>query len=564
MKALLFFLFALYLCMHSFCHAQTPGIKLLIKGKDSLETSIIDSISYINSFQSLSELKQEIKTLENKLLELGYLNLISKGFKKKSDILIENNLQLNLKYKTLTIFYNNESIPLEIINKISIEATDSSFTISFTKTEETLQYLTNYLVNQGNTFSSISLDKIKKKDNTVYALLNISQAQTRTVDDIIIKGYTKFPSAYLKYYSKLKKGIVFKKEEIINRSLVIDNLGFAKNLKPPEALFENDSTKIYMYLEKRSANTFDGFLGFSSDTETGDLEINGYLNLNLINNLNFGEKLNITYKNDGNEQQRFEVDISLPYIFKTPIGIDAGLSIFKKDSSFLITNQKINLNYLISNKSNVFVGYSTTTSDNLLNIPSPTLNINDYTSSFIRTGVNYTTKQNNELFAIKNRYAITAEFGSRKTNLETTDQIKGQLELQYLFKLNRRNSIFISNSSAAILSDNLFVNELLRFGGINSMRGFEENSINASLYNVLNTEYQYILASNLYIHSIIDYSYFEDQTTDLIDNLTSFGFGLGLNTQTGLFKIIFANGKNSDSNFTFSNTKVHISLNARF
>ncbi|GAA4113121.1 membrane protein [Aquimarina addita] len=539
-------------------------IQLNIKGKDSTETSIIDSISYLKSFQSLSELKKEVQTLQQKLLELGYLDLTSQNLHKKSDTLLEKRLQLNLKYKTLNVFYDPKYIPNEILQKKSLTVTDSSFTIPFHKTKETLQYLTNYLVNQGNTFSNISLNKIQQNNNAIYAQLIVSESQTRTVDDIIIKGYTNFPSSYLKYYTRLKNGILFKKEEIINKSLIIDNLSFAKNIKPPEVLFENDSTRVYLYLEKKSANTFDGFLGFSSDTETGDLEINGYLNLNLVNNLNFGEKLNILYKNDGSEQQRFEANISLPYILKSPIGIEAGLSIFKKDSSFLITNQNVNLNYLITNKANIFVGYSATTSDNLLETPSPTLNINDYTSSFIRAGANYTTRQNNLLFPIKNRYAITTEFGSRKTITETIDQTTGQIDLQYLFRLNGRNSIFISNSAAAILSDNLFVNELLRFGGINSMRGFEENSINASLYNVLNTEYQYILASNLYIHSIIDYSYFEDQTTNLTDNLTSFGFGLGLNTQTGLFKIIFANGKNSDSNFKFSNTKVHISLTARF
>ncbi|MFD2565030.1 ShlB/FhaC/HecB family hemolysin secretion/activation protein [Aquimarina rubra] len=564
MKTSLFYILLLIICIHSFCNAQNTILKLSIKGKDSIESSKIDSIGYTTNFKNFLDLKTEIDITQEKLLKSGYLDVRLLELKKTSDSLLTGILELNKKYNQLTIYYNKELIPKEILNQISSKVTESQFSIPFEKTEQTLQFLTDQLVNQGNTFSNLSLTKIKKDKNNVFAKLISSKSKTRTIDDITIKGYSKFPYSYLKYNTRIRTGNIFNKGNIIEKSKKIDNLGFAKNIKAPEVLFEKDSTKVYLYLEKRSANSFDGFLGFSSDTESGNLELNGYLNLNLINNLNFGEQLNLIYKSDGNEQQRFQANISLPYLLKTPIGIEAGLDIFKKDSTFLITEQKVNLNYLVNDKNSLFIGYKTISSDNLLDTPQPALNIYDYTSSFYGIGFNHTKRQNSNLFPIKNKYAITTEFGSRKTETENTSQIRGSLNISYIFKLNQRNSIFLSNTAAAIVSDDLFLNELFRFGGINSIRGFEENSINASLYNVINTEYQYILSQNLYIHSIIDYSYFEDESIELSKNLTSLGFGLGLNTKTGLFRIIFANGKSSESNFKFSNTKVHISLNATF
>jgi len=539
-------------------------LNLTLQGKDTLETSKIDSTQYTKSFKNFNALKNEIEITRKKLVKLGYLDIKVLSIEKTSDSSFVGALELNRKYKKLTLFYDKQLIPKEILKKITATITEDTFSVSFERTEETLQFLTNYLVNQGNTFSSLSLTEIKKSNDQVTARLVSSKSRTRTIDDIVIKGYSKFPSSYLKYNNRIRKGTVFNKTNIIARSKTIDNLGFAKNNKPPEVLFEKDSTKVYLYLEKRSANTFDGFLGFSSDTESGNLELNGYLNLNLINNLNYGEQLNLIYKSDGNEQQRFQADITLPYILKTPIGIEAGLTIFKKDSSFLITDQKVNLNYLINDKKKLSLTYKTTISDILLEKPQPALNINDFSSSFFGIAFDHIERQNNSLFPIKNQYTFTAAFGSRKTTTETIDQIKGSLSVHYTFELNQRNFILLKNETAALFSDNLFTNELYRFGGINSIRGFEENSINASLYNTLNSEYQYILSQNLYIHTIIDYAYFEDETNELSDNLTSFGFGLGLNTQTGLFRIIFANGKNSDSNFKFSNTKVHLSLNAKF
>ena len=52
--------------------------------------------------------------------------------------------------------------------------------------------------------------------------------------------------------------------------------------------------------------------------------------------------------------------------------------------------------------------------------------------------------------------------------------------------------------------------ELHRFGGVNSIRGFYENSLQASLLTSLITEYRYVLASGIYAHSIVDYGYFRD------------------------------------------------------
>ncbi|WP_299440275.1 ShlB/FhaC/HecB family hemolysin secretion/activation protein [uncultured Aquimarina sp.] len=564
MKTQLFYLFLLNICIHSFCNAQNSVLHLSLKGKDSLETLKTDSIGYKKNFKGFLDLKNEIENFQKRLLKSGYLDARLITLKKTSDSSFTGRFELNKKYKQLTIHYNKQFISKKFLKQISNTVTDNHFSIPFQKTEETLQLLTNHLVDQGNTFSNLSLIEISKGENEVFAKLVSSKSKIRTIDDIIIKGYNKFPQSYLKYNSRIRKGIVFKKSDVVKKSLTIDNLGFAKNIKSPEVLFEKDSTKIYLYLEKKSANAFDGFLGFSTDTESGNLELNGYLNLNLINNLNFGERLNLIYKSDGNEQQRFQANLSLPYILKTPIGIEASLDIFKKDSSFLITEQNIRLNYLINDKNNLSIGYKAISSNNLLDIPQPILNINNYSASFFGIGFNHTKRQNNDLFPVKNTYSIEAEFGSRSTDTESINQIKGSINLSYIFELNQRNSIFLKNTASIIISDDLFTNELFRFGGINSIRGFEENSVNASLYNVLNTEYRYILSQNLYAHSIIDYSYFEDESNRISDNLTSFGFGLGLNTQTGLFKIIFANGKNSNSNFRFSNTKVHISLNATF
>jgi hemolysin activation/secretion protein len=112
-------------------------------------------------------------------------------------------------------------------------------------------------------------------------------------------------------------------------------------------------------------------------------------------------------------------------------------------------------------------------------------------------------------------------------------------------------------------SDTYLFNELIRFGGINSMRGFEENSINTSGLGILVSEYRYQLSPTLYIHSIIDAGYFEAPGQS-DQKLYGFGFGFGLLTDAGLLKFNLANGQVENQNFRFSDSKIHLSLRTTF
>jgi hypothetical protein len=84
------------------------------------------------------------------------------------------------------------------------------------------------------------------------------------------------------------------------------------------------------------------------------------------------------------------------------------------------------------------------------------------------------------------------------------------------------------------------------------------------MFSSVLTEYRYVLSSSIYVHSIIDYAYFQDNTTNLKGNLLGLGFGFGLLTKNGLFNLVYANGSAKDQAIKLSNSMVHISLKASF
>ena len=136
--------------------------------------------------------------------------------------------------------------------------------------------------------------------------------------------------------------------------------------------------------------------------------------------------------------------------------------------------------------------------------------------------------------------------------------------MSHHLELNSKNSIFIKNQSYYLQSDSYVINELYRFGGINSIRGFNENSLQANAFTGIMAEFRYLVASNLYLHSITDYGYFQDKTASVEGKLLGLGFGFGLFTKNGLFNLIYANGSTSEQTIKLSNSIVHISFKTNF
>jgi len=88
--------------------------------------------------------------------------------------------------------------------------------------------------------------------------------------------------------------------------------------------------------------------------------------------------------------------------------------------------------------------------------------------------------------------------------------------------------------------------------------------LQASFLSAIIMEYRYVLAPSLYVHSITDFGYFQDKSTDIGQKMVGFGFGLGLLTNNGLFNIVYANGNTDKQEIKFSNSIVHLSFKARF
>jgi hypothetical protein len=418
------------------------------------------------------------------------------------------------------------------------------------------------LESNGFSMAKIKIVNLQKVKDFLTADLSITKEIKRQVNDIVINGYDKFPEGHKKNLLRLYRDKVFNQKNLDRLYKDFEKFRFVKQSKYPEILFTKDSTKIYVYLEKAKPNTFDGFIGFTND-ENKKIVFSGYLDLVLNNVLNSGEKLALNWKSDGQDQKTFNLGVELPYIFKSSLGIKAELNIFKQDSTFQNTKTAIDLGYYFNYNTRLYLGYQATESSDIQNANSTTLS--DYNNSYFTTTFEFVDFKNDDfLFPEKTSFIFKTGFGKRDAKIVTDNQFFGTLFIKHNFYLNERNIVNLKSQNFYLQSDDHIVNELQRFGGINSIRGFNENSLQGNIFGSILSEYRYVITPNLYIHSILDYGYLQDKTSNNNENLLGIGFGFGLLTKNGLFNFVYANGSTNDQAIKLSSSIVHVSYKASF
>ncbi|WP_442787781.1 hypothetical protein [Flavobacterium suncheonense] len=538
--------------------AKAQQLHLKVEGNSPAETQIIDSIGYKKLHENTKSILDETENLTTTLLQKGFLESELIRQQKVNDSTFLFQYHLGKKTNRIHIYIGK----LSEDEKKLLEFTSDTIKLESSEIESFMNLNLAKLEQKGYSLSELQLVNHKKEKTHLLADLKIKTEKMRQLNDIVIVGYTKFPEGIRRNIAKQYKKRPFNQENLKQLNDNFKALPFVNQLKYPEILFTKDSTKVYVYLEKTRANRFDGFIGFANEESTG-IRFNGYLDLLLNNALNTGEKFNLYWKSDGKKQTTFNIGTELPYIFKTPLGIKADLRIFKQDSTFQNTTTSLNLGYYFRYNSKVFLGHQSSESVDIQNTNNSF--ISDFSNSFWTASYEY-TDYNADDFLFRERTGLNVKFGfgNRKSKLESAGQYFVQLDVHHNFYLNKKNSIAVKNQSFYLQSDNYIINELYRFGGINSIRGFVENSLQANLFSGLMAEYRYTLTPSMYLHTITDYGYFQDKTSNLKDNLLGLGFGFGLLTQNGLFNLIYANGSTGDQAIKLSNSIVHISFKTNF
>ncbi len=524
----------------------SQNIYLQIK-KDTIQKSN----KKVFEFESANLMQNFVNDTINSLQKNGFINL--NHSLTRIDSVYTLQITSNKKINFIAINYDLLPKNIDFIDK-KVEI------IAFYELEEHIRNTLSKLEANGYGLTEIELKDHHIISDTLYANLYAHDAEKRNFNDIVIQGYDKFPEGIKRDLKRKFNKKSFSDFHLKQVQSYLNQLTFINQIKSPEVLFEKQNTDLYIYVNKNKANKFDGFLGFGSNDE-GKLKLNGYLDLALNNIINKGEKTQIVWKSDGNKQTNFKFKTEIPYLFKTPIGINFDINIFKQDSTFQNTNLNYNVGYFFNYNTRAYIGVKNNTS--VYTAPTNSFYKNFeakfYTLNFIKEFIDP------QSILFKRKGSIDIKFGTGNRIAENkNNQLFLETEVDYNFSLNQKNYIYIKNATYYLKSDEYLINELYRIGGTNSLRGFNENSLQGNTLSALMVEYRYLLNQSFYINTITDFAYINDTITKLDTKAYSFGIGLGIITQNGLFKLNYANGNTSEKDFKLKNSLFHLSLNTLF
>lgn len=511
------------------------NITYKITGHNPSDQSTLESLFKTNDSTNLNT--KNLSYFKERLHYEGYFNY-DLNEKSLNDSIRNIEIKLNDIIKFIKV--PKEAIPVETYEQLNLtylKIQKNYLLIDIKQFRNFISDLNNFYSSNGFPFNYVQFKPNFTVKDTIYSNLEIKTNNLRLIDNIIFKGYKKFPKNYLKNFVGIDKSKPINLVALKKIDTLINELDFVSTSRPSQLLFTDKKSELYLNLKKQNVNEFDGFIGFTNDDKK--IKLSGNLKIQLKNNFNYGESVSIRYVNDELEQETFETNISAPFIFNFPIQLDYNLNYFRKDSTFSNTYQFLKLDYFITNQLKSGIEYDFRKSNAL----TKTINQEDYKSKFVGVSIK------NQKLLIRKRgsdwnYLINSKIKLGKRTAENYDSKQLIFEASILknFFLNDKNNIQARFKINHLKSNNYLENELFRTGGVNSIRGFEENSILTNSFLLVNLEYIYGLNDELLVYPLFDLMHATNKLQDVSENLYAFGLGIKIEKKNYKLNLNYAMG----------------------
>ena len=518
--------------------------------------NFIDTTSNDKKIKIFGSYKDLILGIEDSLMSIkksGNINAKVKSFTMIDSLNFNVEFDKNKKVRYIQII-NESKLKSEVRNILNLYKTKKGL-IRLDEIGIVADEITKKLSENGFPFAKVSFkNDYYIQSSILKSILNIDYGSKRYLDKVIVKGYEDFPKNFINNIFRIKKNRLLDIDKTTSQSKLINNTNFARNTKDPEILFTNDSTFLYVYLEKVRRNSFDGFLSFDSDENTGKINIQGFAKIKLINTFNFGEKINFDFQSQKNQERSLNSEVILPYLLGSPFDIKYKLNLIQKDSAFNTNENSIDIDFNMNR-----VKFGIGLQKNRSNSESQIQFVENFKSKLLNMSAEYLIiDPNDKLNFEKFKFLISYGSGKKIQLNNATGLSKYKFELRKKFNFSPKFKLQSSFIREKINSKNLVNNELLRFGGSNSMRGFDDNSIFADGYSLINTSLKYYLNDNIYIYSIFDLANYTNSILNLDEDIYSGGVGFSTVTENGIISLSYSKGNSWGKSFNLKNAKINV------
>jgi hemolysin activation/secretion protein len=133
-------------------------------------------------------------------------------------------------------------------------------------------------------------------------------------------------------------------------------------------------------------------------------------------------------------------------------------------------------------------------------------------------------------------------------------------------KVSPKAVLFTKVEGGKVLNPYLFRNDLFRIGGLNNLRGFNENYFFASGYALATTELRYFIEPTSYVFLFYDQAYIDNSLINENNRIFPLGTGAGVSfsTNSGIFSLIYSLSHSQERKLGLNFSKIHFGFTSRF
>ena len=436
--------------------------------------------------------------------------------------------------------------------------------------------------NEGYPFASVRLKNIQIEKAHVRAEVDYQPGPYITFGPLQIQGSDKVKANFLSTQLRIPEGSAYSQKKINQIPQIISTLPYLQLTEDVALSFQNDEVEVHLILADRKSSEVDGLINFlPNENVSGRLLLTGRASLLLNNLMGSGKQLSLKWQRLQVESQQLSLSYKHPFLFKTPLQADISFQLLKEDTLFL--NRRLGLSLALPLAQRGMIGLETTfTNSNQLGGSSAN---NELVSAQIKDLQNFSTallwhyNRLNHLLYPSKGYRVQSKVGLGRKSISSavgeggeTDFWQPWIELTF-GQYHRVGKVWVLHhrlSAAYLHADQLFLNELFRVGGLNSLRGFNDNFFFASYYAISNLEWRMLLeqteGDQSYLYVFYDQAFMGNALTGSAyrDMPSGIGAGLSFSSRAGIFNLAYALGRTNSVPFNPSLSRIHFGYTSRF
>lgn len=435
--------------------------------------------------------------------------------------------------------------------------------LKFSDLNPKIEQIIGFFENSGYPFVQVRLDSVQPVSAGVTANLSINPEERVVVDTVLNRTGFRISAPVLYRLMNIRPGDLYKESAVNEAYRRLGQISYLRQIRPLEVGFHPGNASVYVYPEKASANRFDGWVGLSPDLRTaGKLAFSGALTLNLNNTLGQGENWQFDWHRNQDGSQKLNLATNIPYLAGLPFGLKGMFELFRQDTSYLNIGWDIGIPYYFNQNSQLNLFFRHQESSILTSETNITGSTRQPFTTFL-SGLSWEfSRLDNRINPYRGvEWRLEASTGRKSI----PDSISMQ-QSEFMAKISWFQPLAKSLTCAFIVQSGYrkspvsYENEQYRLGGLGLLRGFDEDVFHTDAFAVTSIELRYLLDQTSHLVLLTDLGFL--QMTENNNTILKIPIGLGvggqIRTAGGIFRIIFAIGKEGDQPFNIKNSKIHL------